>query len=276
MKIKRFLAAVTGVILLGLTSGCSLLVDQGVSPKNTAHANGIVLEDSRGTWNQVELADNNAIFDRRYIVTAVPDGVSSNLTDDEMYSAAVWVVKFISSEGVDSIAADNSNAWGKWVDEVAPKYLDPKSLKKLTGKPSYIDHLIGGSAVDRSLIIINSQSGNFDGMLVRGGQRVVNMGFDGEISAVASGSNKNAVTISGTFFTTYKIEDAWSLGDVRKKNPILTEEEIEMVAPKLFDNVPGKGDLRFSFSYTLLKQTDGAWKISAYENDYIFEPTINQ
>jgi hypothetical protein len=224
----------------------------------------------------VQLADNNAIFDKRYIVAAVPPGVSTALSKEDMYSAGVWVVKFISSEGVDSIAADNSKAWGKWVDEVAPKYIDRKALKKLTSKPTYIDHVIDGAAVDRSLIIINSQSGNFDGMLVRGGQRVTNMGFDGEIAAVASSANKKAVTISGTFFATYKVLDVAVKRRILDQNDLWTEDNLRVSAPTLFDNQPGKGDLRFSFSYTLLKQVDGAWKISAYENNYSFEPTINQ
>jgi hypothetical protein len=234
-----------------------------------------VLEDSRGQWEQVQLQDSNDIFKEANQAVAVPEGVSTNLSEEEMHSAINWVLKFVSSEGIDSIAADSTSGWETWKKDVAPTYIDARYISKVLAKPKDLNTISFGKT-DRSLVIMNSVNRVMEGLLVRGQQRVTNMGFDGPVSAVASSSNSNAVTISGTLYVTYKVDDLAAQRLIIAQNDLWTKDALEISAPKLFDGIPGKANLDLGFSYTVLKQSDGTWKIIDYENSCNFNTVVNE
>lgn len=275
VNVKRLLGALLAICFIFSTSACSLIPDTALSRNSRASSNGTVLEDSRGQWQQVQLQDSNDIYKEANQALAVPEGVSTNLSEQEMHSAIYWVIKFVSSEGIDSIAADSTSGWETWKRDVAPTYIDAQYLSKVLAKPKNLNTISFGKT-DRSLVIMNSVNRAMDGLLVRGQQRVTNMGFEGPVSAVASEKDRNAVTIHGTIYATYKVEDSATLAYTKKSNPILNDEEIRVTAPKLFDGNPGKAELDLSFAYTVLKQADGTWKIIDYENFCIFSTIVNQ
>jgi hypothetical protein len=205
----------------------------------------------------------------------VPEGVSTNLSEEEMHSAINWVLKFFSSEGIDSIAADSTSGWDTWKKDVAPTYIDARYISKVLAKPKDLNTISFGKT-DRSLVIMNSVNRVMGGLLVRGQQRVTNMGFEGPVSAVASSSNKNAVTISGTLYASYKAEDVAVQRLIMRQNVLWTDDNLKISTPKLFDGNPGKAVLDSGFAYTVLKQSDGTWKIIDYENFCNFNTVVNQ
>jgi hypothetical protein len=56
---------------------------------------------------------------------------STGLPQEEDKELKAWVINFIMTETLDSIALDNTAAWDRWAKDVAPKYLHSKHIDKL-------------------------------------------------------------------------------------------------------------------------------------------------
>lgn len=278
-----------GLLLVGafalLTSGCSSdgntnSITSTTSSNGTvfdpyapAEGSGVTVSDARGSWQQIKLDPTNPVFNNKMtnIVTKDANGkpVSTNLTDADIYAARNWVVDFVATQALDSIAWDSTSGWKTWMKTEGPKYIEPGHLSELLTKPSYIKKSESGETIDRSLIIMNNPNNQFtDGLLRNGSTRISSFGFNSGLNANLVSANKDAIAISGTVMANYSVDEKAVILMAQSQGSKLAD--IRSLHPNLFDGKPETGHLTFDFSYTVSKQRGGSWKIVGYKNNFSF------
>lgn len=208
-KIKKPLIGIAAVGVLAFSlSGCSGSVTETPKPTPSSSSTsqpaaacaneelGDVVatkqvKNDKGEYCQVELDSNAAILKADKSKWDAASLKANGISDDQAQQAVDSVAKFYASEGVDSPILDQTNADvnAKWLDENAPKYVDPEWIDSVKSTPIESSQLVsngltpelvydGKSRVSSEAITLQSVSGTKNDK----GQAVVVVKFNSKAS----------------------------------------------------------------------------------------------
>lgn len=281
MKLKLGLTGV-GVAGAFTLTGCS-----GQTPVNTFNkmTNASSIE-AQQVGITTQLYDNGTVTDAfgAYQRTKIdPKTVkitsnTSSFTKEDVEQAKNFIVDFVATEALDSIALDDPSQLESWKNTIATKYLYSKYSSSILNQQVTPND----SSTSFGLILTNAKGANGDSILPQlmrdGKPRVANKSFGDkvEIKDGPEGSLEIYLRGSASFFA----DDATLLAqnssgklsqyvDLNGNIVQMTAEEsaadLKKSYPSLADGKPQASSITYDLHFTLLKE-NGSWKIAGYSN----------
>lgn len=286
---KRYYTATAALLSVALLlTGCSggNLLDQitnSVVGHDYENAKSSSIGDERQLIPVEMVTDSFGTYQRTTIdptkvkITSI-EGV---ISEEDAESAKNFAINFAASEALDSIALDNYQRLDEWFATVGNQYVHP----------DYVASIRQGEAVNNDanmfgLILHNTP---YDGksavpQLMRDGKpRIANKSF-GDLVEIKQYDSSSPVEVrlsgSATYFVGDKglFEDRVALSvshlDEYPEDAGVTEEVIRSSvlegSPELADGKPHAKTVTFEVTYSLLKDSNGGWKIAGYSG--VFKP----
>lgn len=290
---NRIKSRVRRWVFLGILVGLGIAITYGVLSGFLPHLFKKYLDpssiDAQQVGNTAQLIDNGMVTDAfgNYQRTKIdPSKIAITSNSSGKYSAAEveaakhFIVDFVATEAIDSIALDNPTQLDTWRASVALKYIHPSYLK---------DVLYGNgrqqpdnSVSNFGLILSNAKNSEGETILpplMRDGKpRVANKSFGDKVE-FKDGPNGSLLAYlrgSASFYATDEaVLSHYSTGklsqyvDENNKtvqlSPADAKASLKKSYPSLSDGKPQAGSLVFDLHFGLLKDGD-KWKIVDFSN----------
>lgn len=268
-KAAKKVIATAGVVgMLSLVTACS---GQGgaVNPNPTTAptssvvaitgdiiANGTVT-DEFGSYTPTKLDPKSSLYKLNESVINKDELSAQGFTTEDATAAQKWVLDFVSTEAVDSIALDSPAGWDKWKAEVANKYFDASRAEVL---------LANATNGKTSNVIYNNK---IPVTFARDGKARITK-EDIKVSNIGAWSEGGAkyIEVTGQSVVDYRVSEKDNIKAYLAKNPGMTEESLKETNPSFFDGKDETVSVTIDWIYSLIKQGDGSFKLGGYNNTY--------
>lgn len=259
---KKVLATAGIISMLSLTTACSSqggAVNPNPSSPTSSSASVVSLPagltdngkvtDALGTYEATKLDPNSPLYKLNSSILNNAELSSQGFTTEDAAAAQKWVLDFVSTEGVDSIALDNAAGWDKWKSESAGKYFDASALP--------------GMVTDGSAVIYTASPVQ----TIRDGKSRIT-GEDIKVSNIGAFNSKygNVIEVTGQSVVSYRANEADVVKYISAQKPEYTEEVIKNQFPTLFDGKEETVKATINWIYCVKKAADGSWKLSGFTN----------
>jgi hypothetical protein len=227
---------------------------------------GIKASDSRGSYETTELKKGFPLIstDSSKIEQTAKDVYSI----EEIQKGVDFATKFVSSQGMDSIALNDGEAgWQKWKKEVGPQYIYSLQQDAILNNKNNGDF-------SRPTFIINDPHDNMPKTVRDGESRIDNetVTIDrvtgGTSTATGNYPEIKYLDISGSSVATYKVEQSEVIKTLQHDNPSWTEEVLKKEQPWVYNKKVSTFELTFKWSYIVAPE-GGKWKLAGFHDSYI-------
>lgn len=255
---------IIGSLTLTACSGSGGVVNSNTAPTKNPSESSIVVEgdiitngkvtDEYGEYIATKLDPKSSLYTLNEGIVNKEALEANGFTMADAESAQKWVLDFVSSEGVDSIALDNPAGWEKWKSEIANKYFDPEWSSSLLddseGYPSYVT--------------LN----NLEIKTVRDGKTRITKQDISVNSIDVFSEDKPYIDVYGKSIINYRATEKDAIKMIINRDSSYTEAKIKEKWPSLFDGKEETYQVTMDWNYSLEKQPDGSFKLAGYYNSY--------
>lgn len=231
------------------------------STTKTLPGNGKVVTDKYGSYEHVAPVGTKYNPDELIDNSWKTAGFSLN----EVKSARKFVTDFVTTQAVDSSAADgDASQWKDWVQNESSKYISANELGAVTEDQS------NGK---RSGVIFSNPKGAISPTTRDGGVRLTkNSPFVNTITGYTEPYKR--LQVEGNVIAAYRVSPESAIAALKKARPKATEAELRKQFPKAFNAKEDKLTLTFDFIYSVRPDGD-SWKITGYSTTYKTEYAYN-
>jgi hypothetical protein len=267
-QLRNLTAVITAAALIAIVTGCTpATVANKPTSSSTSKASGAVksygdvivlkkVTDEFGTYQQTTIDPKSAVavYDPSTLDLSAGD---QGFTPKQLQSALTYVLKFVTEEGVDSIALDRNMAgWDQWKTQEGSKFVLEGERSNIlnTASPGY----------DRPSLISSDFNNKFPVFIRDGKPRLTES--HPTVQKITEGTAAHAgryVYFTGSTTTTYRLDNKAMQAVVVLDDPTKDLATLKATRPEYFDGSENTFDEVWSWQYAVIPEGDG-WMIGGY------------